>query len=81
MIRAFRTELDDIVCIVYAETASKARHITRTSALDAYFTNVDYADIKVSRAKEFDNGITKDDKPIKTNHCYTPEYLALEGME
>ena len=81
MIRAFRTELDDIVCIVYAETASKARHITRTSALDAYFTNVDYADIKVSRAKEFDNGITKDGKPIKTNHCYTPEYLALEGME
>ena len=80
MIRAFRTELDDIICIVYAETASKARHITRRSALEACYTDVDYADIKVSRAKEFDNGITKEGKPIKTRHCYTPECLALEDM-
>jgi len=80
MIRAFRTELDDIVCIVYAETASKARHRTRISAIEACYTNVDYADIKVVRAKEYDKGITEDGKPIKTNHCYTPEYLALEGM-
>ena len=81
MIRAFRTELDDVVSIVYAETASKARHITRITALDACYANVDYADIRVLRAKEYDKGITEDGKPIKTNHCYTPEYLALEGME
>ncbi len=40
----------------------------------------DIGEIKVFRAKEYDNGVIKGGKPIKTNHCYTPEYLTLEDM-
>ena len=74
MIRAFETELDASTSIVYAETASKARHATRISALDACYTNVDYADIRVLRAKEYDNATVCGQTPTR-NQCYSREFL------
>lgn len=53
--KAFKTILDDTVSIVFADTASQARHTTRVAALEACYTNVEYADINVWRAKEYDN--------------------------
>jgi len=79
-IRAFRTELDDIISIVYAETASKARHITRISALDVCYTNVEYADIKVLRAKEYDKATLLGGGTPTIEHCYSMVYLRLEDM-
>jgi len=79
MIRAFETELDEFTSIVYAETASKARHITRISALNACYTNVDYADIKVLRAKEYDNATTIHGETPAVS-CYSMEFLRLEDM-
>ena len=72
--RAFKTSCCGIDCIVFADSASKARYTTFLSANDAGW-NVCFADIRVIRAPEFDQGVLYGGGIVEDMVCYGIDYL------
>lgn len=67
--KAFKAVCYGVECIVFAKTASKARNITRVAAIDGGW-EVEFMDIRVIRAPEFDEGILLDGGIASDDKCY-----------
>lgn len=75
-VRAFRTTFRDVVSIVFAVSAGRARMVTAWSACDAgYMRRANPALVHCVRAPHYD----RDELPqgIKHDHCYGEKELCL----
>lgn len=71
--RAFKTTCG-VISIVFADTASQARYDTYKAAREAgYF--VEFGEITVKRAPEYDNREQIDGRLPAARKCLDPEYL------
>jgi hypothetical protein len=76
VIRAFRVDMPgfDIMGIVFAVNASKARYAAYRTAKDAGFA-FEFREISIRRAPEFDCRETIHGKIPVTGSCFLPKYL------
>ena len=71
-VRAFRVECAGIIAVVFSQSAGKARYAAARSAHDAgYLRTPNPADVRCTRAKEFDGR-----SGVKPGRPYGLDYLA-----
>ena len=75
--KAYKTYAAGGTCIVFAETAGKARSATVKAANDASY-NIKFYDVTVKRSYENDAATHAFGVPIKPHICYRPDAFEWE---
>lgn len=79
-VRAFRSRSVGVESIVFANSYAQARHITVKSANDASYP-IDYADVVVHRAPEYDCRLTIDGRVPALGICHSPDSLRSRKVQ
>lgn len=73
-LKAFRTEVSGVVCIVFSKSAGKARYATTRSARAAGYP-VNITHVKCHRAPELDGATVFKGTPVTENTCYDNQFV------
>lgn len=73
-IKAYRTSVHGVVCIVFTTTRGKARHVTALAAKDAGY-KTEFTEVQAYRAPEYDGRKTMRGNIPVLDKCLTPTFL------